>query len=212
MSKYSRNVGSKKAFIECQLKAAWPNPMSLSALAWFESSSSRPKAKILSLSVRSEILLYRSVVWIKYVFFDCAMPLAVGFSASPQAKILLLGVNLRQIHRQAILRTGHPQHSCLLALLLVALNRKISGIVRKKDEAARKWACVSEGVGREGMSAVFKLNGLHRDVMFVTKRAKVLSHFRHSHSTSLDKLRCHRSTLGSVALRGVACDTSRLIV
>ena len=184
--------------------------MSRSAPAWFESSSSRPRPKFLS--VRSEILLYRSVLWIKYVFFDCAMPLAVGFSASPQAKILLLGVNLSQIHRQAILRTGHPQHSCLLALLLVALNRKVSGIVRKKDEAVRKWACVSEGVGREGMSAVFKLNGLHRDVMFVAKRAKVLSHFRHSHSTSLDKLPCHRSALGSVTLRGLACGTSRLIV
>src|SRR2546429_8659642 len=116
MRKCSRNVGSKRIFVEPQKeKRCCPITCDCSGSHGLSPVPHAPRPK--SLSVRSEILLYRSVLWIKYVFFDCAMPLAVGFSASPQAKILLLGVNLSQIHRQAILRTGHPQHSCLLALL-----------------------------------------------------------------------------------------------
>src|SRR5437016_10847298 len=109
MPKYSWNVGSKRAFIECQLKAAWPNPMSLFAPAWFETSSSRPKAKIPISSFGNTVVQKRRVDQICILRLrdaPCSWVFRISTSEDSSS-----GGNLRQIHRQAILRTGHPQHS-----------------------------------------------------------------------------------------------------
>src|SRR5580692_8061665 len=91
-----------------------------------------------------------------------------------------------QIHGKPVLRTSHPQHPSLLALF-VALGCEVPGLARITDDAARNWACVCERIGRERIAALFKLNGLHLNVMYVTKGAKILSGSLYSHSLSLDK-------------------------
>jgi hypothetical protein len=92
-----------------------------------------------------------------------------------------------QIHGKPVLRTAHPQHPSLFALFL-PFGREVPSLARITDDAARKRACVCERIGREGITALFKLNVLHLNVMCVTKGAEILFGSLYSHSVSLDKL------------------------
>jgi hypothetical protein len=72
--------------------------------------------------------------------------------------------------------------------LVATFGREVSSPWCITDDAARKRACVCERIGREGIGALFKLNGLHLNVMCVTKGAKILSGSLNNHTVSLDKL------------------------
>ena len=123
-----------------------------------------------SLSVRSEILFYKRVIRLKYEFFYCAVSLAVGFPASPQAKASILRVNLSQIHGLSILRTAYLRRFGSFALVAV-FYPEVPSPACITDEATGKWTRERQGIGGERISALFKLNGLHLNVMFVTKGA-----------------------------------------
>jgi hypothetical protein len=113
--------------------------------------------------------------------------LTIGLRASPQAKSSVLRMDRSQIHGKPVLRTSHPQHPSLLALF-VPFGREVPGLARIADGAARKLARVGERIGGERISALFKLNGLHLNVMCVTRGAKFLSGSLYGHTVSWDKL------------------------
>jgi hypothetical protein len=137
----------------------------------FGSVNAWPEALVPTiLSVRSKIPFYKGVIRLKYEFFDCALSLTVSVPASPQAKICLLRMNLCQIHWLSILRAAYLRRFRPFALVAV-FHPEIPSLARITDETARTRACVRQGIGRERISALFKLNGLHLNVMLVTEGA-----------------------------------------